>query len=339
MIFDSCYPNPRAIFRDRSSPPRRLLFRAAALALLTVAAPAAATSYPERPVKLIVPFPPGGATDVIARVYSERLAQKFGQQFFVENKPGAGGTIGADATTKAPNDGYTLLVYHIGIVATPHLSKVNYDPIKDLSHITLLGVAPALVAVNKDLPASTLKALIQLGRDKPNQITYGISGIGGSDHLAAEMLQSVTKTKFKLIPYRGGGPAVTAAISGEVQFVIQSVPTIVGQIKAGQLRALAVTSKERVSSVPDVPTTAEAGVPEFDQSSWFALWGPPNMPADVVTKLNDAIREIAAEEGTKAALDNVGVQPVTNTPAEFSAMMQSEYQTWGRILREAGLAK
>jgi tripartite-type tricarboxylate transporter receptor subunit TctC len=311
---------------------------ALALALLGVCGDAAmAQEWPTHPVKIVVPFSPGGATDVLARVYADKLSAKFGQQFIIDNRPGAGGTIGAENAAKAAPDGYTLLVYHIGMISASQLYKgLTYNVLTDFTPISLIGSAPNVVAVNNKLPENTLKALIEFGRKRPGEYNFGSSGVGGSDHLAAELLQTVTGSKFTHIPYKGGGPAVIGAISGQIQFVVESVPSVQTQISGGLLRGVAVTSKTRISSMPDVPTATEAGFPEFDQATWFGIWGPAKLPEAITYKIADAIKEIAKEESTKTALANVGTDPVTNKPEEFRKMFDAEYDKWKKILAKAG---
>ncbi len=306
----------------------------------TNAAAAQTADYPNRPVRLIVPFSAGGGTDIIGRILADKLSQKFGQQFYIENRPGAGGTIGADAAAKSPPDGYTLLLYHVGMIAASLMYKpMRYDVQNDFATVSLVGSTPNVIAINPKLPTQNLAELVEIGRTTPKKFNYGTSGVGGSDHLAAELFQSLTGAKFTHVPYKGGGPAGVGAMTGEIEIVLTSAPSLVGPIVAGQLRGLAVTSKSRVPSMPDVPTTAEAGFPEFDQETWFAIWSPAGTPMDLRVKLSRALAEILKQDTTREALQKVGVDPRSNSPDEFRAMFDAEYLKWSKVLADAGLVK
>lgn len=334
--------NPRKIAAGRRSIRSVVLGVAGALAVAIGAvtpfgSPAQAQEWPTRPVRMIVPFAPGGATDALARVYAERLSVKLKQQFLIDNRPGAGGTTGAEIAAKAAPDGYTILLYHIGMISASQLNKgIRYDVTKDFTPVSLVGTAPNVVALNTKLPEKDLKALVEVGIKRPGEYNFGSSGIGGSDHLAAELFQTVTKAKFTHVPYKGGGPAVIGAMGGEIQFVVQSVPTVVSQINAGQLLGVAITSKKRISSLPNVPTATEAGFPDFDQATWFGIWGPAKLPNDITEKLSATIRAIAAEDDTRIALEKLGTDPLSNTPTEFKKMFDAEYVKWRDILAKAG---
>lgn len=315
---------------------RKMLLAAfAGLTLLGSGAQAFANGYPEKTVKMIVPFSPGGGTDVIGRVVSQKLTEKFGKQFVVENTPGAGGTIGAAAVAKAEPDGYSLLVYHIAMVSSPHVYKpLPYDPLKDFTPISQLSSAANMIAIYPGVPARNLKEFIEFAKARPGQVIFGSSGVGGSDHLAGELFARVAGFKMNHVPYKGGGPATIAAVSGEVHFTAGTVSQVVGMVKSGKLRPLAVMQKQRVATVPDVPTTPEAGLPDLDFSTWFGLWGPARMKSDVVATLNKAVREILTREDVRIALDKVGVEPAPSAPQAFDAMVKSEYARWDKILAE-----
>jgi tripartite-type tricarboxylate transporter receptor subunit TctC len=314
---------------------RRLLVACAMMLACLGAGSAVAASYPERPVKIVVPFAPGGGTDIIARIVADKLSAKFGKQFIVQNSPGAGGTIGAAAVARADPDGYTLLVWHIGMISADYMYKqLPYNSQKDFTPISLLSSAANLIAVNPTVPANNLGELVGLAKKNPGQINYGSSGIGGADHLAGELLSRVANIKTTHIPYKGGGPATVAAISGEVQFVTGTASQVLGMVRAGRLRALAVMQKQRSPAMPDVPSAAEAGYPDLDYSTWFGLWGPARMPADIVNHLNLAVRDILAQDDVQASLAKAGVEPAWNTPQEFDAMYKSQYVKWNKILSE-----
>lgn len=311
---------------------RRQILIAAALAVACAGA-FAAPSYPNRPIKIVVPFVAGGGTDIVVRVIADKLGQKLGQPIVVINTPGAGGTIGAASVARADPDGYTLLVWHIGMISSAYVIKpLPYDPLKDFTPIGQLSSAANLIAVNPDLPVKNLKEFVALAKAKPGTLNYGSSGVGGADHLAGELLSKVAKINTVHIPYKGGGPAMVGAVGGEVQFVTGTASQVMPMVKAGRLRGLAVMQKQRITSLPDVPTAAEAGLPELDYKTWFALWGPAKMPADVVEAISTALQEVLARDDVRAQLDKVGVEPAPSTAQEFDAMYKAEYVRWNKIL-------
>lgn len=298
----------------------------------------AAPDYPSRPIRIVVPFAAGGGTDIIARAVSDKLSQKLGQPVVVINTPGAGGTIGAASVARAEPDGHTLLVWHIGMISSAHTNKpLPYDPLKDFTPIGQLSTAANLIAVNPAVPAHNLKELVALAKAKPGELNYGSSGVGGADHLAGELLSQVTNIKTTHVPYKGGGPATIGVVGGEVQFVAGTASQTVGMVKAGKLRPIAVMQKQRIGSLPDVQSAPEAGFPELDYKTWFGLWGPAKLPADVVAKLSEGLKEVLAREDVRAQLDKGGVEPAYSGPQEFDAMFRADYAKWNRIL--AGLIK
>lgn len=312
---------------------RRTLM-AAALAAACAGA-GAAPGYPNRPIKIVVPFAAGGGTDIVARAVANKLGQKLGQPVVVINTPGAGGTIGAASVARAEPDGYTLLVWHIGMISSAHVVKpLPYDPLKDFTPIGQLSNASNLIAVNPELPVKNLQEFIALAKAKPGTLNYGSSGVGGADHLAGELLSQVAGIKTVHVPYKGGGPATVGAVGGEVQFVTGTASQVMPMVKAGRLVALAVMQKERIASLPDVPTAAEAGLPELDYKTWFALWGPAKMPADVVATVSTALQAVLVGEDIRAQLDKVGVEPAPTTSRAFDEMYRSEYVKWNKILNE-----
>lgn len=312
---------------------RRTFVTSALLAACTAAF--AAPGYPNRPIKIVVPFSAGGGTDIIARVVSDKLAQKLGQPVIVINTPGAGGTIGAASVARADPDGYTLLVWHIGMISSAYTNKpLPYDPLKDFTPIGQLSTAANLIAVNPGVPAQNLKELIALAKAKPGELNYGSSGVGGADHLAGELFSQVAKIKTTHVPYKGGGPATIGAVGGEIQFVTGTASQVMPMVKAGRLRALAVMQKDRIASLPDVPTAPEAGLPELEYKTWFGMWGPAKMPADVVAAISAGLKEVLSREDVRAQLDKVGVEPASTTPQDFDAMFKADYTKWNKILGE-----
>lgn len=304
-----------------------------ALALVAPHAALAAGDYPVRPIRLVVPFAPGGGTDIIARAISGKLSTQLGQPVLVINTPGAGGTIGGASVAKADADGYTLLLWHVGMISSAHTNKpLPYDPLTDFTPIGQVATAANLIAVNPQVPAHTLKELVALAKAKPGTLNYGSSGVGGADHLAGELLSQVAGINTMHVPYKGGGLSTVAVVSGEVQYVAGSASQVMSMVKAGKLRPLAVLQKQRISSLPDVPGAVEAGFPDLDYKTWFALWGPARLPADVVAKLSASLKDVLARDDVRAQLDRGGVEPAYSTPPDFDAMFRAEHSRWNRLL-------
>jgi tripartite-type tricarboxylate transporter receptor subunit TctC len=306
-------------------------------ALLAVAASAAlAQSWPARPVTLVVPFPPGGGTDTGARIIAEQLAKKWGQSVVVDNKGGAAGQIGADVVAKARPDGYTILMGNIGTQAiNPALyPKMAYDPDKAFAPITLVAELPLAMMVNPGVPARSVKDFIALAKAQPGKLSYSSSGAGGGPHLAAEMFKDATGSFILHVPYRGGAPAIDDLPAGHVQLSFMTVLEASGHIKAGKLRALAVTSDKRVSALPDVPTLAEAAVPGFNSISWIGLLAPAGTPKEIVDKIAADVREAVGREDVRDKLVQLGAVPAGTTPAQFSALIDNDRKRYTQIIRE-----
>lgn len=315
---------------------RRTLL-AAGLALTAGAASLAqaASDYPSRPIRLVVPFAPGGGTDIIGRAVSEKLSTNLGQPIVVINTSGAGGTIGGSSVAKAEPDGYTLLLWHVGMISSAHTNKpLPYDPLKDFTPIGQVATAANLVAVNPQVPARTLKELVALAKSRPGELNYGSSGVGGADHLSGELLSQVAGIRTTHVPYKGGSLATVAAVSGEVQYVTGSASQVMSMVKAGKLRPLAVMQKQRIVSLPEVQSAPEAGFPELEYKTWFGLWGPAKLPPEVVARLTAALKEVLARHDLRAQLDKGGVEPAHTTPQEFDAMFRAEHTRWNRLLAD-----
>lgn len=307
-------------------------------AMLSFALPGAAQQYPGKSVRVVVPFAPGGTSDFVARVFSNGLSKELGQQFVIDNRGGAGGTIGADLAAKSPPDGYTLLLFNIAMAFGPALySPLAYDPVNDFAPVSMVGSAPSVLLVNPSLPVRTLGEFLALARARPGALDYGTGGVGSSGHLAVELMQSMARVKFTHVPYKGGGPAFQAAMSGEVAFLIETAGPVVPQIKSGRLRALGITSAERLSLLPDVPTLAQAGLKGYAYSTWYALWAPAKTPAAIVSRLNQAVQKAAAQPDVRSSLQNSGVEPEPSTPAQLDAHVRAELAKWSKIIREAGI--
>lgn len=296
--------------------------------------------YPGKPVRLIVPFPPGGPTDMMGRAAARAMSERLGQSFVVENRAGAGGNIGTDAAAKAAPDGYTIALSAISSLAiAPHMySKMPFDVAKDLAPISLVGTTPCAIVANPNAPFSDLKGLIAYAKANPGKISYATSGIGTSNHLAAELLQSVAGIQLTHVPYKGSSQIVPDLISGVVPVSMESsLVTTLQHVKAGKLKAIAVTSAQRAPVWPDVPTVAESGYPGFEVESWFGLVAPAATPPAIVQKLQAAWAAGAATAEARTAFDNIPANLRVTKPAEFAAFIKSEDQRWGELIRKLGI--
>jgi tripartite-type tricarboxylate transporter receptor subunit TctC len=292
--------------------------------------------YPSRPVTMVVPFPPGGGTDTGARIVAQRLSQKWGQTVVVENKGGAAGQIGAEAVAKARPDGYTILMGNIGTQSiNPSLyKKLPYDPDKAFAPISLVAELPLAMMVNPSLPARSAKEFIALAKSQPGRLSYSSSGAGGAPHLATEMFKEATGTFILHVPYRGGGPAVADLLAGHVDLSFMTVLEASGHIKAGRLRALAVTSDKRVSALPDVPTLAEGTVSGFNSISWIGLLAPAGTPKEIVEKIAADVREVIAIEEVRNRLVDLGAVPRAMTPAQFTQLIETDRKRYAQIIHD-----
>jgi tripartite-type tricarboxylate transporter receptor subunit TctC len=306
---------------------------------LAIALPAAAQTYPGKPIKIIVPFTPGGSNDVLARVIAEKLGTAWGQPVVVENKPGAAGHIGAEAAAKSPPDGYTLFVAPNDIltIAPALYSKLPYDPIKDYAPVAMLGALPIVLVVNSNSPIKSVKELIAAAKAKPDSLSYASSGGGTPQHVSAEMFKLMTGAPMLHVPYKGTGPAMTDLLGGQVQVLFSPINSAIPHIKSGKLRALAVASEKRVSYLPEVPTMQEAGVPGYKNDIWIALLAPAGTPKDVVDKLNREVNVILRMPDVKEKLNAQGIEPVTMTAAELGALIASDTPRWAKIIKDTGV--
>jgi tripartite-type tricarboxylate transporter receptor subunit TctC len=312
---------------------------ASASAAMVVAASAAAQQYPSKPIRLMVPFPPGGSTDIVARIVAQKLGTQLGQQLVIENRGGAGGTLGTAVVAKAPADGYTLVVGTTSthVVAPSVYQKLEYDPVRDFAPVSLMAVTPYLLVVNPGVSAKSLKELVELMKSQPGKLNYASAGVGSTTHLAMEMLKGASNTYALHIPYNGNGPAGTAVIAGQVEILFGSLPAVLPHAKAGKVRALAVGTPKRSPSLPDVPTVAESGYPGFDASLWLAIMAPAGTPAPVLERLNKEVIAAVSAKDTAELLDKNGAEPITSTPAELAAMIRDGVAKYAKVVRDAGV--
>ena len=321
---------------------RTLRFRLVTGAVLTALAaslsvPVAAQTYPSKPVRLIVPFAPGGFTDVVARILGQRLSVSMGQQFVIENKAGAGSTIGTDFVAKAAPDGYTLVMISTTHVISPWIYKsMPYDPIKGFVPVTKLVDSPYVLLVNPKVPARNVQEFIALAKASPDTLRYASSGNGSSQHLMGGLFASLTGTKLQHVPYRGSSGAATDLVAGVVESSFAGVPNALAQVPAGRLRALAVTTAKRIPQLPDVPTLQEAGVPGYEASVWLALLAPAGTPRDIVNRLNAEVAKLMESGETRKALYEAGVEVSLSTPDALGEYMVKEMERWGKVVKDTG---
>lgn len=296
-----------------------------------------AQSYPFKPIRMMVPFPVGGGSDTIGRVVGQRLAERLGQPIVVENRPGAGGSIGADVVAKAAPDGYTILLGSTSeLVQYPNVNpKIPYDPLRDFAPISLVGTVPLVLVVHPSLPARSVKELVALTRARPGEINFGSAGNGSTTHLAVELFVLISGARMTHVPYKGSPQAVTDLVAGNVQLGIPTMPAALSFIKAGRARALAVSSGKRTPVLPDVPTMQEAGIKGYETDLWTGILAPAGVPQAVLARLHTEIVHVAALAEVVEALGRQGATPHTNTPQEFSAYMKAEFSNWARVVKAA----
>ena len=317
-------------------------FLSAALALLLATASAAedrAQPYPSRPIRLVVPFPPGGSTDILSRALGQKLAEGLGQPVLIDNRPGAGGSIGSEAAAKAAPDGYTLVMGQLGPLAvSPAIYKnLPYDPVKSFAPVSLMAIVPSVLVVNPQVPAASAVELIAYARANPGKLTYGSAGSGSTSHLTTEYFKLATGTDILHVPYKGVGPMLTDLISGQLSMGINGAPAVMAHVNSGRLRALAVTGLTRLPSLPQIPTLDQSGVKGFDASGWYGIVAPAGTPGAIVAKLNAEIRRIMQTPDLRARLDNEGAIPAAGSPEEFGAFIASEIARWAAVLKRAGI--
>lgn len=300
----------------------------------------AQADYPNKPIRVIVPFPPGGGTDVYARLIANKLTERLKWVVVVDNKPGAGGNIGVDAAAKSAPDGYTIVIGQTSNLAiNPTLyKKLPYDPLKDLTPIVLVADSAMALAVPAQSPYKGLKDLVSAAKQKPGDVTFGFSGNGTVAHLTGVMFQSASGTKFQHVPYKGAAQALTDLMGGSIESYMSSATTLVGHVKGGKLRALAVSGKKRLESMPDVPTIEESGYPQFDAVSWFGLLAPAGTPEAIVTRINTEVNKVLALPEVKEKIAAEGGGPIGGTPQEFARFLAAELPRWAKLVKESGAA-
>ncbi|MEJ5989313.1 tripartite tricarboxylate transporter substrate binding protein [Ramlibacter sp. PS3R-8] len=297
-----------------------------------------AQAWPAKPIKLIVPFPAGGGTDIIGREVAQKLATNTGWTVIIDNKPGSGGNLGVDAAAKSPADGYTFVLGQTSNLAiNPTLySKLPYDPVKDLSPVSMVASAPLVIVVAADSPYKTLADIVAASRAKPLSLNYATSGNGTVAHLATEMFQRTANVQLTHVPYKGAAQGATDLIGGQVQLYVSSVPTLIGHIKNGKMRAIAVTSAKRADDLPQVPTIAESGYKGFEAVTWFGIAGPAKLPKEVVTRLNAEINKALQAPDLLKKLSDQGADVAGSTPEQFATLIRDEIARWGKVVKESG---
>ena len=298
---------------------------------------AGAQQYPSRPVRFIVPFPPGGGNDIVGRVVALKLAEALGQPFIVDNRGGAGGTLGTDITAKSPADGHTLLINNISLAVNATLfAKLPYDTLKDLAPVTLVGRQPNLLVVHPSVAAQSIRELLALAKARPRQLNYGSGGVGTASHLATELLKLMAQVELVHVPYKGLGPALTDLMGGQVQLIISTMASALPQVKAGKLRPLAVTTAKRSPFFPEVPTMDEAGVRGYEFNTWYGMLVPAGTPRPIVERLNRETAKLLDSAAIKEQFATQGIEAAPTSPEQFGAYLRTEVEKWGKVVKASG---
>ena len=305
---------------------------------LTVASTAAAQSYPSKPIRLVAPFPPGGSVDVVGRLLATKLSDSMGQQVVVDNRSGASGVIGTEVVMNAPPDGYTLLINTIPFVTNQFLMpRAPYDPLRDFASISLVASSPSLVTVHPSVPARSIQELVALAKSKPGQLYYSAAGVGTNPHIAGELFNLLADVDIVAVQYKGGGPADTALIAGEVAATFGNISQEITFVKAGRMRALAVTGTKRNPAMPDLPTVAEAGVPGYEFETWYVIAAPKGTPRAIVDTVNLQIRKVLSAPDQAKFWEERGLTVIASTPEQAAAHLESEQKKWARVIKERGI--
>ena len=308
------------------------------LCAIFAAMTASAQQYPAKPIRLVVPFVAGGTADVLSRVYSQRMTQLYGQQIVVENRPGSGGHVGGEAAARATPDGYTIVFGTIGIHAAYMIySKLGYDPARDLQPIALYADVPNILIVHPSVPAKSVKEFIALAKANPGRLNFGTAGSGSSTHMCGEWFKLVTGVNLTHVPYKGSAQAMQDLLGGQIELIFENLPTAIAQVKAGRVRALGMTSKERSPSMPDVPTVSESGVPGFEATAWFTMAAPAKVPAEIIRKLNADMNAFLKAPDMQQRWIEMGVVPMGGSPADAEKFFASEREKWSKVIKTAGI--
>jgi len=300
--------------------------------------PAALGKYPDKPIRFLVPFAPGGTTDIIARAVGQKLSEAIGAQLVVDNRGGAGGTIAAETVARATGDGYTMMMNHQGMAMNVSIyPKLPFDTLKDLAGVALVGVTPNVMVVNANVPAKSVKEFLALAKAKPGEIPYGSGGVGSSAHLAVELFQNLAGVKVLHVPYKGAGPALADTVGGQVQFMIATMPAAAGHIRGGRLRALGVSGAKRSPAFPDLPTIAEAGVPGYDYTTWYGIIGSATLAKPMVQYWNALTNKAVNEPQMRERLQQLGLEVETTSPEKFNERIRDDVAKWGKIIKAAGI--
>ena len=315
--------------------------RVAACTIFAVAAAGAqAQGWPNKPIRWIVGFAPGGGTDIVARALAPKVGDLLGQTIVVENRAGAAGVIGADAVAKAPADGYTWLIGHVNsnAIAPYVLAKVPFDPLNDFTAVTYIGYVPNILVVHPSVPAKSVEELIDLAKKEPGKLTYASSGIGSTQHLAGALFNKLAGTTMVHVPYKGSGQAIVDLVAGQVNMNFDTMPPVLEHIKGSKIRALAISTPKRLAQLPDVPTFDEKGIKGFDVTNWYSMMGPKGLPADMVARMDDAVKKAMAEPAIRATLESQGIQfGGAHTPAEFDKFLRAENAKYAKLVKELGV--
>ena len=299
---------------------------------------AAAQVWPAKPVRVVIPWPPGGSNDAVGRIVMQKVSESLGQQFVVDNRPGASGAIGAEPVAKSPPDGYTIMVHSTTHLGNQHLyKKLSYDVIRDFAPVGTLAAQPGALAIHPSLPVKSVKEFIALARARPGQINYSSSGNGSSPHLSMALLTSMTGVELTHVPYKGGAPQVTALLGGESQASLATISTVIVHVKSGRLRALGVSSVKRSAMLPEVPTIAEAGVPGYEMSPWIGVYAPANTPKAIIDKLNAEANKALKHPDVANSLTNQVLDPMPSTPEEFAQRIKVDFEKYGKLIKATGM--
>ncbi|HYC46832.1 MAG TPA: tripartite tricarboxylate transporter substrate binding protein [Burkholderiales bacterium] len=309
-----------------------------AVAVAMIAAPVAAQTWPAKPVRIIVPFAPGGGVDTVTRLLAQKLTEQVGGTFVVDNRAGAAGMVGAELAAKAPPDGHTLFTSAPEFSINPSVrSKMPYDPFRDFAYISQLTSGQFMLAAHPSVPVKTIRQLVALAKSRPGQLNYGSSGSGGINHLAGELLQSMTGIRWVHVPFKGAAPATTALMGGQIDFVFASTTGLIGAVKSGKVRPIAVTGPKRFSELPETPTIAESGVTGYSVTGWYGFYAPAGTPGTVIKRLNEEARKALFSPEVKDRLEKTGNEPVVSSPEEFATFMRTEIEKWAKVVKAANI--